>query len=109
MMSRPTLRWMLGPVCAGLACAGLVAACGDARTTPGSDRMTDTQAKTITWSDGKPAIQINCNMPGDCQNRAIAMCRESRGNYTVLAMDNMPTRGDAATVRGPASVTVRCA
>jgi hypothetical protein len=59
-------------------------------------------------SDGKQAIQINCNMPGDCQTRAIAMCRESRGNYSVLSMDNMPTRGDASTVRGPAMVVVRC-
>jgi hypothetical protein len=103
MMSRSTLRWMLG-----LAIAGLAAACGDARSTPGNDPMTRTEAKTVTWSDGKPAIQINCGMPGDCQNRAIAMCRQSHGNYNVLAMDNMPTRGDASTVRGPASVVVRC-
>jgi len=26
----------------------------------------------------------------------------------VLKMDNMPTRGDATVVRGPASVVVRC-
>ena len=48
-------------------------------------------------------------MPGDCQNRAIAMCRQSQGNYTVLAMDNMPTRGDASVVRGQGTVVVRCA
>ena len=103
MMLRSTLRCMLG-----LAFAGLVA-CGDARTISGNDPMTDTRAQTVTWSDGKPAIQINCAMPGDCQTRAVAMCRESRGNYNVLQMDNMPTRGDAATVRGPASVVIRCA
>lgn len=104
MMSRSTLRWMLG-----LAIAGLATACADARSTPGNDPMTNTDAKTVTWSDGKPAFQINCQMPGDCQNRAIAMCRQSYGNYSVLAMDNMPTRGDASVVRGPASVVVRCA
>jgi hypothetical protein len=103
-MSRATLRCLLG-----LAVAGLAAACGDARTTPGNDPMTRTEAKTVTWSDGKQAYQINCQMPGDCQNRAIALCRESHGNYNVLSMDNMPTRGDATVVRGPASVVVRCA
>ena len=51
----------------------------------------------ITWTDGKPAIQITCGMPGGCQNRALAMCK---GNYTTLNMDNMPTRGDASVVRG---------
>lgn len=102
-MSRST-RCMLS-----LAIAGLAAACGNAQSTPGNDPMTRTDAKIVTWSDGKQAIQINCNMPGDCQTRANAMCRESRGNYTVLAMDNMPTRGDASVVRGPASVVVRCA
>jgi len=102
-MSRSTLRWILG-----LAVAGLTAACGDAKSTPGNDPMTRTDAKIVTWSDGKQAIQINCSMPGDCQNRANAMCRQSHGNYSVLAMDNMPTRGDASTVRGPASVVVRC-
>jgi hypothetical protein len=34
------------------------------------------------------------------------MCKGS--NYTVLKMDNMPTRGDATVVRGSASVVVRC-
>mgnify|MGYP000916700603 CR=1 FL=1 len=103
MMSGSILRWM-----SGIAIAGLAAACGDAKTTPGNDPMTRTDAQMVTWSDGKQAIQINCNMPGDCQTRAIAMCRESRGNYSVLSMDNMPTRGDASTVRGPAMVVVRC-
>jgi hypothetical protein len=91
----------------GLASAGVAAACGDARTTPGNDPMTRTEATTITWTDGKPAISIKCGQPGDCQNRAVAMCY--MGNYTVLKMDNMPTRGDMTVVRGPASVVVRCA
>ena len=101
MISRSTIRWMFG-----LGIAGMAVACADARTTPGNDPATRTDATTVTWSDGKPAISINCGMPGDCQNRALAMCK---GNYTVLKMDNMPTRGDATVVRGPASVVVRCA
>jgi hypothetical protein len=93
----------------GLAIAGMAVACGDARPTPGDDPMTRTEATTITWSDGKPAISIKCRQAGDCQNRAVAMCNTSMGNYTVLQMENMPTRGDMTSVRGPASVVVRCA
>jgi hypothetical protein len=29
-------------------------------------------------------------------------------NYTVLNMENMPTRGDMTMVRGAASVVIRC-
>ena len=46
----------------------------------------------VTWSDGKPAISINCDLPQSCQTRAVAMCKGP--NYTVLNMENMPTRGD---------------
>ena len=102
MISRSTVRWMFG-----LAIAGVAVACADARSTPGDDPATRTQATMITWSDGKPAISINCDIPGSCQSRAVAMCKGA--NYTVLKMDNMPTRGDATVVRGPASVVVRCA
>ena len=63
---------------------------------------------TITWTDGKPALQINCEIPGGCQTRAVAMCNKTNGDYTVLKMDNMPTRGDMTEVRGPASVVIRC-
>ena len=102
MISRSTIRWMLS-----LGVAGVAVACANAKSTPGNDPDSQTQASIVTWSDGKPAISINCSMPGGCQNRAIAMCKG--GNYTVLKMDNMPTRGDATVVRGPASVVVRCA
>ena len=72
----------------------------------GPDRVSDTNATMITWTDGKQAIQITCGMPGGCQQRALAMCK---GNYTTLNMDNMPTRGDASVVRGTGTVVVRCA
>jgi hypothetical protein len=87
-----------------LGIAALAAACG-AKSTPGPDPNTDTQASTITWTDGKPAIQISCGMPGGCETRALAMCN---GNYSVLDMKNMPTRGDATVVRGTGTVVVRC-
>ena len=72
---------------------------------PGPDPGTDTQASTITWTDGKPAIQISCGMSGGCETRALAMCNN---NYKVLDMKNMPTRGDASVVRGTGTVVVRC-
>ena len=89
-----------------LGMAVLAVACTDPSAAPGPDPSSDTNATMVTWSDGKQAIRITCGMPGGCQNRALAMCK---GNYTVLNMDNMPTRGDAREVRGPGTVVVRCA
>jgi hypothetical protein len=100
-MARFKVRWVLT-----LGIAGFAVACADAKSTPGTDPETRTTATMITWSDGKPAISISCELPQSCQPRAIAMCKGS--NYSVLKMDNMPTRGDATVVRGPASVVVRC-
>ncbi len=101
MFVRSMIRWTVT-----LGIASLVVACADAKSTPGTDPDTRTTATMVTWSDGKPAISINCDIPGGCQSRALAMCKSS--NYAVLKMDNMPTRGDATVVRGPASVVVRC-
>ena len=101
MMARSMVRWLLG-----IGIAGLGVACSDPKSVPGNDPETRTNATMITWSDGKPAIAISCELPQSCQPRAIAMCKSS--NYTVLKMDNMPTRGDMTVVRGPASVVVRC-
>ncbi|CAN5904209.1 hypothetical protein BH11PSE3_BH11PSE3_17160 [soil metagenome] len=98
---RITIRLML---VFGLTAA--VVACGDVKRTPGPDPDSDTTATAVTWTDGKPALKITCGMPGGCQNRALAMCK---GNYTVLNMDNMPTRGDASVIRGAGTVVVRCA
>jgi len=103
MTLRSTVRWMLG-----MGIAGLVAACAIGKGTLGDDPATESQASTITWSDGQPAISINCKTPGGCQSRAVALCNATAGNYTVLKMDNMPTRGDLGDVRGPGSVVVRC-
>ena len=94
-----TIRGMLV-----LGIASLATACSVSKA-PGPDPGTDTQASTITWTDGKPAIQITCGMPGGCSTRALAMCK---GNYTTLKMENMPTRGDASVVRGTGTVVVRC-
>ncbi|HEV3493848.1 MAG TPA: hypothetical protein VG224_24810 [Reyranella sp.] len=102
MISRSTVRRMLG-----LCIAGAAAACANASSTPGNDPSSGTTASMVTWSDGKPAISIKCDQPGGCQTRAVAMCKGP--NYTVLNMENMPTRGDMTSVRGAASVVVRCA
>jgi hypothetical protein len=101
MVSCASARWILV-----LGVTVLVAACAKPETTPGLDPSSGTNATMITWTDGKPAIQITCGMPGGCLNRALAMCK---GNYTTLNMENMPTRGDASFVRGTGTVVVRCA
>ncbi len=101
MILRSMVRWTLG-VCI----AGGAMACANASSTPGNDPSSRTTASIVTWSDGKPAVSINCDAPGGCQTRAVAMCKGP--NYTVLNMENMPTRGDMTSVRGPASVVVRC-
>ena len=101
MVSRASARWIVV-----LGMAVLAAACTEPMKVPGPDRVSDTNATMITWTDGKQAIQITCGMPGGCQQRALAMCK---GNYTTLNMDNMPTRGDASVVRGQGTVVVRCA
>lgn len=88
--------------------AGLVAACAIGKGTLGNDPATESQASTVTWSDGQPAISISCKTPGGCQSRAVALCNATGGDYTVLQMDNMPTRGDMTVVRGSASVVIRC-
>lgn len=103
MISRSTIRWMLG-----VGIAGLVAGCGAGRSTPGEDRQTGSNASIITWTDGKEAISITCSEPGGCQTRAVAMCKATNGVFTALSMENMPTRGDMSSVRGAASVVIRC-
>jgi hypothetical protein len=86
--------------------AALALACSDAKSSPGRDPETRSTATMVTWSDGKPAISIECDTPGGCQTRAMAMCGSS--NYTVITMNNMPTRGNLTQVRGPASTVIRC-
>ena len=103
MNSRSTVRWMLG-----VGIAGLLAGCSVGKTALGEDPATESQASAVTWTDGQPATSITCKTPGGCQARAVAVCNATRGNYTVLKMENMPTRGDMSEVRGPASVVIRC-
>lgn len=104
MTMQSALRWTLV-----LAVAGAMAACATAKGSLGEDPRTQTNATSVTWTDGKPAISITCKEPGACQTRAVAMCNSSGGDYTTLRMENMPTRGDMTTLRGAASVVIRCA
>jgi hypothetical protein len=101
MISRSMVRRALG-----LCIAGAATACADGSSTMGNDPGTRTTATAVTWSDGKPAISISCEQPQSCQPRAVAICKGP--NYTVLNMENMPTRGDMTMVRGAASVVIRC-
>jgi hypothetical protein len=102
MTAQTGIRWGLAIGIAALA----VACAGDPKSSPGRDEETHSTATMVTWSDGKPAISIQCDTPGGCQTRAMAMC--NGGNYTVITMTNMPTRGDLAYTRGPASTVIRC-
>lgn len=99
MMLRATVGLALA-----LGLAILASACEVSPTT-GVDKGTDTLANSVTWKDGKPAIQINCGQPGGCSSRALAMCK---GKYAVLDQKNMPTEGRYEETRGAATVVVRC-
>ena len=94
MVSHSTIRGALA-----IGVAVLLAACDQHLQKPGDNGDTDTDATRITWTDGREAIRITCGMPGGCSTRALAICS---GNYTVLSMTNMPTRGDAAWCAAPA-------
>ena len=89
--------------------AALVAACMQERATPAtSTTEIHSSVETVTWADGKAAYSIRCDAPGGGQQRAIQVCNSTFGNYQVLKSENMPTAGDARSVRGPASVVIRC-
>jgi|SRR5262245_24983462 len=84
MATRSMVRGAFGVCGAALAvaCAG-----ADTKSRPGIDDETGTTASAVTWSDGRPAFSIDCQLPGDCRNRAFALCRG--GAYTVLKTDTM--------------------
>jgi hypothetical protein len=101
MVSRSAIRWTLG-----LAILATAGACMTPKPGLGPDRGTRSDVSLVTWTDGKPAYTISCDLPGGCQTRALALC--SNGPYTVLSSENMPTVGNARAVLGAPSVTVRC-
>jgi len=86
--------------------ATLAVACADAKSIPGTDAETGTTASVITWSDGRPAFSIDCQLPGDCRNRAFALCHG--GAYTVLRTDTMSTTGDTRAVPDRTTTVARC-
>ena len=55
MFARSTVRWVF---CLGI--AGLAAACGAGRSTPGEDPETKSTASMVTWTDGKeyPLVKV---------------------------------------------------
>ncbi len=104
MITRSTLGLMLmtGAVALSPACTQT----GSTGSPAGGTTEIRSSVETVSWADGKPAYAINCDAPGGCQQRSLMMC--SQGPYTVLKSENMPTAGDARSVRGPASVVIRC-
>ena len=102
MATRPMVRRAFAVCGATLA----VACADDAKSRPGPDPETGTTASVVTWSDGKPAVSIDCQLPGDCRNRAFALCRG--GTYAVLKTDTMGTAGDPRVVPDRTTTVVRC-
>ena len=92
-------------VALGMCGATLAVACtgADAKGRPGTDPETGTTASVISWSDAKQAFSIDCQLPGDCRNRAFALC--GGGRYTVLK-DTMAAGAQAVPYRG--TMVVRC-
>jgi hypothetical protein len=101
MATRSMARGTLS-VCVAL----LAVACADAKSTPGTDPETGTTATVVTWSDGQRAFSIDCQLPGDCRNRAFALC--NGGRYTVLKTDTVATAGDPRMVPDRSTTVVRC-
>ena len=101
MISRSAFRWMLI-----IGVASVAAACMAPKATTGRDGGTRSDASTITWTDGKPAYAITCDLSGGCQTRALALC--NNGSYTVLKSENMPSTGTYFAVLGPPSAVIRC-
>lgn len=72
----------------------------------GPDRNTRSEASSVTWTDGRPAYHIRCELPGGCQSRALALC--PTGTYTTLQSENMTSIGTRREVPAPGSVIIRC-
>jgi hypothetical protein len=101
MNSQSTIRWTLG-----LAASVAVAACTAASPGLGPDARSRSDASVVTWTDGRPAYAVKCDLPGGCQERVLAICKQ--GPYTTLKSENMPLAGSARDLQRPPSVVVRC-
>ena len=84
----------------------LAAACSPPSATLGNDPRNRTNASQVTWSDGKPAYAITCDLPGGCQTRALALCQNK--SYTVLQSSHMTSIGTRLEVPEAGSVVIRC-
>jgi hypothetical protein len=86
--------------------ATIVAVACSPSPTLGPDRTTRSEASSVTWTDGRPAYLIRCELPGGCQGRALALC--PTGTYTTLQSENMTSIGTRREVPAPGSVIIRC-
>ena len=97
------IRWMARRAL-GICGAILAVACAaDDKSRPGADAETGTTASVVSWSDANPAFSIDCQLPGDCRNRAFALCHG--GRYSVLK-DTTAGAGQVVPDRG--TMVVRC-
>ena len=84
----------------------LAGACSPPSPTVGPDARNRTNASQVTWSDGKPAYSITCDLPGGCQTRAMALCQGK--SYAVLQSSHMTSIGTRLEVPESGSVVIRC-
>jgi hypothetical protein len=90
----------------GVCAAVFAVACADTKSTPGTDAETGTTASVITWSDGGRAFAIDCELAGDCRNRAFALCHG--GQYTTLKADTITPADYTRGIQGRATMVARC-
>ena len=102
MILKAMYRGLLAPT---ILCGAI--ACTEPKATTGPDQRSGSTVTETTWTDGKPAYSITCDLPQSCQQRALALCKG--GNYAVLKSENMPiSAGNARYVSDKPSTVIRC-
>ena len=98
MCSRPLFR-----ISAALATGFALAGCAAYQSGMGPDPLSHSEAQAMTWSDGAPAVTIQCLEPIGCGQRAKAICMPRA--VRVLKRDLRPEENGGP---GAGSVVVRC-
>lgn len=87
---------------AGFALAG----CAAYSSEMGPDALSNSEASRVTWTDGDPAIAIQCLQARGCSQRARAMCR--LGSLKVLRRQGLSPADESEAAPHAPSVIVRC-
>lgn len=73
------------------------ASCTAYRSDMGPDPLSGSDARMVTWSDGQPAVAIECTESRGCSQRARAVCMPGSPKVLKRAVEAIPL-----------SVVVRC-